>query len=278
MRLVLAISILAASATAAQAAEDRYGPPPVAVTAVAAVATAGYGLPGARPSAAAPAPYAGRMLGWSGKVAPPAAPVFAPAPAVSAAPMTQPTPQPIVAASATPQRGVQPSLYPSTYRAMPTGGGRTATPQAPLPTSLYDRPAAAAAPAPQPAPAYQPPAPQAQPQLQASAPLPPSPSAPSAPAPTSTAKAGWSPPKYYSVHRQFGETPDRIQIPPPTSYWVDRAGVAPDPATAGAASAPDDYPVGGVGNEPEEERPIKERIRTTNADGTVTTTTKRAAR
>lgn len=288
MRLVLVISVLAASATVAQAAEDRYGPPPVAATAVMTAASYGARTAPTGPGVAA-APYAGRMLGWSGKASPAAPPpVFVPQTA------PQPAPRPVAAAVVTPapappapRGGVQPSLYPSTYRAMPTGaavGAVRPAAQPPLPTSLYDRPAptaqtppvpqaARAVPTPTPAPVVTPP------RAQAAATLPPAPSAVRAPAPTPTtgAKAGWSPPKYYSVHRQFGEAPDPITIPPPTSYWVDRVA-AQAPAAGETASAPDDYPVGGVGNEPEDDRPAVTRVRTVQADGSVKTTIKRADR
>lgn len=252
MRSVLVIAVLTASAGVAHAAEDRYGTPPVARP---ALTSAPAGAGGYAPTAAGP--YAGRMLGWSGKAAPPlppipqAVPQVVPQPAVATAPVSRPG-------------GVQSRLYPSMSRPMPSAGAPSVA--APLPTSLYDRPAPAQ--------------PLSAPQIQAAA-LPPSPSAPRPPAPVAAAQAGWSQPKYYSVHRQFGETPDPIPIPPPASYWVDRAGVTPQPATgadaSGSATAPMDEFPGGVGADPDEDRPTERKVRTTNADGTVTTTTKRAA-
>ncbi len=203
MRLVLALSILAAGAVSAQAAEDRYGPPRARSTMEPAQA-------GALPASAAP--YTGQMLSWSGKTAgqaPQASPVTA----------TPVMPQPIAAwagpAAAAP--GPRATAYPS-----------MSAPQRTLPTSLYDRPAAAPAAA---APRYEPPArPQAA--------LPPSPSAPvRAPGDAGRSKA-------YSVLREFGGVPDPIDIPPPTSYWATRPETAPvDAALADLA------PGGGVGSD-----------------------------
>ncbi len=233
MRLALVIALLAsASATVAHAAEDRYGPPraqPVAVPAA-------YAAPAA---AGVAAPYGGPMLSWGGKTAlAPAA-----APMVQAAPAYQPV-QP------------QPAAYtPSGWRDVTPGAAapRAAVPApapaprpvaaAPLPTSLYDRPAPAA-PQPRPAPRAQAPLP-VQPQPQplareqaAAAALPPSPAAPRA---LAAAQPGGTSARAYSVVREFGGTPDPIDIPPPTSYWATRPGaLAPMP---GEAPEPDAKPV-----------------------------------
>jgi hypothetical protein len=213
MRLLLAIPILAFSATCAQAAEDRYGPPRAAP--VAAGAPAVSALPGSA------APYSGALLSWSGKSAAPAAtPTAAPVPA---------TPQPIAAwaraAGPGQSRSVAypsmtaPASYGPTQPPAPTPAPRAA---APLPTSLYDR----ATPAP------------AAPQAQAA--LPPSPSA-RGPAPLPTADDA-SRARAYSVVREFGGVPDPISIPPPTSYWATRPGMAPVDEVPAASG-------GGVGGE-----------------------------
>ncbi|MDP2260699.1 MAG: hypothetical protein Q8J89_13390 [Caulobacter sp.] len=225
MRLVLAITILAAGAVTAQAAEDRYGPPR------ARPVTAPASQPGALPASAAP--YSGQMLSWSGKT-----PGQAPQPSpVVAAPVM---PQPIAAwagpAAAAP--GPRAASYPSLTAPAPMAAAyapapRPVAPQTALPTSLYDRPASApiaAAPAP-PAPRYEPPA-----RRQAVLAPP-----PSAPAPVrAPSDAGRS--KAYSVLREFGGVPDPIDIPPPTSYWATRPGTAPVDAVEA-----DFAPGGGVG-------------------------------
>lgn len=192
MRLVLALSIFAASALGAHAAEDRYGPPRVRTSAPAG--------PQTTPTGAMPAsgsPYAGQMLSWGGK-----APEQTPQQTlVASAPQTPQMPQ-AVSPWAGPAVGSQrPLVYPSTAApvqtpmpvayapppaARPVAPPPTPVAAQPLPTSLYDRapapapsqaPAQAAAPTPyQPPvyarPAYQPPAPQAPPQAQAQAPVP----------------------------------------------------------------------------------------------------------
>ncbi len=220
MRLVLALSILAAGAVSAQAAEDRYGPPRARSTMEPAQA-------GALPASAAP--YTGQMLSWSGKT-PGQAPQASP---VTAAPVM---PQPIAAwagpaAAAAP--GPRAAAYPSMSARAPITAAyapapQPVAPQRALPTSLYDRPAAAPAAA---APRYEPPArPQAA--------LPPSPSAPvRAPGDAGRSKA-------YSVLREFGGVPDPIDIPPPTSYWATR----PETAPVDAVEA-DLAPSGGVGSD-----------------------------
>jgi hypothetical protein len=123
MRIVLAISALAASAVGAHAAEDRYGPPGVAA-----------------PSAAT-RPYAGPMLTWGGKT---------PAPAPQAAGPAAPARPEILAGGL-----YRPGALPAVPAARPSPAAWTAPPQAPQ--SLYDRAAPQAAgalpPPPGPAPA-----------------------------------------------------------------------------------------------------------------------------
>lgn len=217
MRLVLALSILAAGAVSAQAAEDRYGPP--------RARSATPAQAGALPASAAP--YAGQMLSWSGKT-----PGETPQATPAAAPVM---PQPIAAwagpSAATP--GPRAAVYPSMTAPAPVAAAyapapQPVAPQRALPTSLYDRPAAAPAAA---APRYEPPArPQAA--------LPPSPSAPvRAPGDAGRSKA-------YSVLREFGGVPDPIDIPPPTSYWATRPETAPVDAVE-----TDLAPGGGVGSD-----------------------------
>ncbi len=258
MRLVLALSILAAGAVSAHAAEDRYGPPRAAVA-----TSAGPQATGALPASGAP--YGGQMLSWSGKTPGPA-----PTPAVASAPAL---PQPIApwaGQAPTPQRVSYPSIAAPVQPApqpafVPQAPARQAAAPQPLPTSLYDRPAAPPAqayapppvqqpvqqPSPQPArqavvqPTLQPlPAPQ-QPTQPYQAPrgqaasLPPPPSTPT----RMTAGPEDARPRAYSVLREFGGTPDPINIPPPTSYWATRPETAPPPEDASA-----DFDVaGGVG-------------------------------
>ena len=83
-----------------------------------------------------------------------------------------------------------------------------------LPTSLYDAPAA------QPA--------------QPSPPVPTLPSPPSPPPLAGSPSYGYSPPRSYSVVREWGGTPDRIPTPPAASQFSGRE-VALDPNTLGAA-------------------------------------------
>ncbi|MCE3289434.1 MAG: hypothetical protein K0R83_1446 [Caulobacter sp.] len=207
---------------AALAAEDRYGPsrsPAIAPIAAATVAP---------PAVVPPTDYRGRLLTWSGK---PAAPVAAP---VAAAP----APVPVVATPAPPPR-----LYAS-----------RAPEPARLPTSLYDAPAPApvvqpalppapvaaappiTVPPPVAAPVVAPPAPTPPavwPQAVAAPSLPPPPSAPPA---AGAPNYGYSPPRAYSVVREWGGTPDRIPSPPQAFSGRE---VALDPLTLGAPQQPD---------------------------------------
>ena len=229
MRLVLALSIVAVSAASAHAAEDRYGPPR------AASSSAGPQVASALPASSAP--YSGQMLSWSGK-APGQAPM---APAASGPALPQPI-APWAGQAPTPQRVSYPSIAAPVQRApqpafIPQAPQRQAAAPQPLPTSLYDRPAA-------PAPVAAAPVPQPQ------SPYPPSGGQAAPPPPPSVTARVRSPdeasPRAYSVLREFGGTPDPINIPPPTSYWATRPETAPPPESADEAAA-DFGPAGGVG-------------------------------
>ena len=137
MRFVLAITILTVSATAAQAAEDRYGP-----TRDRSRAASGQGVA---------APYTGPMLTWTGKTPAPMAASAAPAMPQAVAPWAGPV------AAVTGQRAAP---YPSMAAQAPIATDYGPAPQIGqpnLPNSLYDRPAVppmAAAPS-TPAPRYE---------------------------------------------------------------------------------------------------------------------------
>ena len=195
MRLVLAIALLAASVVNANAAEDRYGPRQAAVTLTSPAAQ----------------PYAGSLLGWSGK---------------SAAPAPQ---------AAQPAAPVRPALMSGgLYRSAPPPQGPAVAPAATgyapaAPPSLYSRPTS-------PAPADR---------------LPPPPS------PT-TVQGGLyanSGPRFYSVHRPYGETPDPIPAVPAGERMAYRpeASLAGEVALSGVGDgvrdpgAPSDEGMAGVG-------------------------------
>ncbi|MBI5941195.1 MAG: hypothetical protein HY859_12275, partial [Caulobacterales bacterium] len=112
MRLVLAIALLAASVVSANAAEDRYGPRQAAAP-VASALTSPAGQP-----------YAGSMLGWSGKSAAPAPQTAQPAAPVRPALMAGG-----LYRSAPPPQAPAPTAAPA-----PTSYASAA------PTSLYSRP------------------------------------------------------------------------------------------------------------------------------------------
>ena len=184
MRLVLAIAVLASSAVSAHAGEDRYGPARATVTPDAARSTA--------------LPYAGKMLGWSGKTAAP-----------TAAAGTRP-----------PEPGRPELMRGGLYRPAP-------------PSSA---PAAMAAPARPAASAPAPYAPQAAPQSLYSAPAPRAAAAALPPPPSATVTQGGlyasAGPRFYSVHRPYGETPDPIPATPPTAS----AAYRPEASLAGAVA------------------------------------------
>lgn len=179
--------------------------------------------PAAAPAtvATAVAPYAGAYLGWTGKMAP-----AAPQPAQASAP-------------------VRPAQMP---------GGLYRAPQAPMapsPASYAPAPAGYAAPPAAPQSLYSQPAPQAVRDT-----LPPPPSATA----TQGAYYASSGPRFYSVHRPYGEAPDPIPAPPPG----DRMAYRPEASLAGAVALSgvgdgvrkddaDDGGMAGVGAEDEAE-------------------------
>ena len=208
--LALLVGANAAPAAAQGVTQDRYGPPRPQVNASAAA-------PSEDPAMA----YGGPMLGWAGKRVPqvasspeaemaPARPepmalarqfAYAQPPAPTAAPRAAP-----------PAPQFQPGYEPVTGGALPPVSDRApdllgGPPAAPLPTSIYDQAAAA------------PPAPQAQPQYQHPAPSPaevPRQIAQSAPLPA--ARPGGV--QLYSLHREYGLTPDAIPAPPQGPNYI----------------------------------------------------------
>lgn len=169
MRLSLALlaTIACAQTAAAQTVEDRYGPPRTVARAEADT--------GSAQRVATLSPYAGRMLNWSGKLAPQTPPTpeagFEPQPVPQAAPQpVAPTP---VAATPAPRPVVAPPARPVAVQAH----------AAPLPDSLYAAPPPAA------------PAPQ---RMAAAA------TRPATPASTGSNS------RLYSVHREYGLSPDAI--------------------------------------------------------------------
>lgn len=166
MRLVFALVLLTVSATGARADEDRYGP----------AATAAQGAPGGRSQG-----YAGPMLGWSGKVAPPTAQ----GQAGNLPPRPQMLPGGLYRRNPPPAGGPAPVLVaPAAYRPAPAPG-----PQAPLaPQSLYDHPVGAQA---------------------DTLPPPPATALPARGNPYAASGA-----RFYSVHRAFGDQPDPITATP----------------------------------------------------------------
>lgn len=211
--LTLLVAASAAPAMAQGVTQDRYGPPQPWTDSPQAASAQG-------PDAA----YAGPMLGWAGKRAPqgstaddaamaPQRPepmalsrqfAYAQPPAARAAPPAPPPTQ------------VQPGYEPVMRGALPPVSDRApdllgGPPAGPLPTSIYDQ--AAAAPLapqsqPQPQPQYQrqaPPAAEAPRQIAQSAPLP-------------AARPGGV--QLYSLHREYGMTPDAIPAPPQGPNYI----------------------------------------------------------
>jgi hypothetical protein len=196
MRLLITLAVLAVSATSAHAGEDRYG---------SRRASAGMDAAG-RP---APLPYSGPMLSWSGKAAAPA-----------------------IASTATRQQSpARPDLMSGgLYRGAPAP--RSPLAMAPAPTPAGPRAMTAA-----PAGYAGPPAQQTAPQSLYSAPAPRAAAAsPPPPPPSATmvqgglyASAG---PRFYSVHRPYGETPDPIPATPAGAATAYR----PEASLAGAVA------------------------------------------
>jgi hypothetical protein len=187
LALVLAVALSSATAATAQVVQDRYGPPRTAALA-----------PGSQPfmTASLTRPYAGPILKWANKRAP------EPAPAAAA-----PPPAPVAAVQA------------------PAPVATPAPPPAPVaaPDNRYaNRPARIARPlTPPPAPPLPaPPAPIAS--LPATSRPEPSPIQPirqAAAAPT-PARPGGAPPRYYSLHREYGLAPDSLPAPPTHPRYV----------------------------------------------------------
>lgn len=162
----------------------------------------------ARGNAAGAAPYAGPMLTWSGKAPPP---VPQTPPSMVAGPPTmlpgglyRPT-----AASPAPMTRVPAVQTPMVQAPTPRPGAAYAgvAPGA-APQSLYSRPVTGA-----PAP------------VAALAP-------PPGPVPALGGLYATNAPRFYSVHRAYGETPDPIPMPPPG----DRAAFRPEASLAGAVA------------------------------------------
>lgn len=152
----------------------------------------------AAPAMRAPTDYRGRTLSWASKSA--------------------------VAAQADPPAAAAP---PQVFASRGPG-------PAPLPTSLYDTPAPAIATP----PAYSPTPAPVQPTAAWPQPAQPSLPPPSTPPLAGAPGYGYSPPRSYSVVREWGGTPDRIPTPPAASQFSGRE-VALDPNTLGAAAQPD---------------------------------------
>ncbi|MDO8410410.1 MAG: hypothetical protein Q7S93_10160 [Phenylobacterium sp.] len=203
--LALLVGAHAAPAAAQGLPQDRYGPPQPWTDS-----------PQAASARSADVAYAGPMLGWAGKRSPQGPPAndaataperpepmalsrqFAYAQPPAQAPRAAPPP-PV-------QPGYEPvlrgALAPVSDRAPDLLGG---PPAGPLPTSIYDQAAAAPA-APQPQYQQQAPAPAEAPrQFAQSAPLP-------------AARPGGS--QLYSLHREYGMTPDAIPAPPQGQNYI----------------------------------------------------------
>jgi hypothetical protein len=194
MRLLFAITLLAVSATGAQAGEDRYG---------SRRAPAGADAAG-RP---APLPYSGPMLTWSGKTA---------APAIASAAPRQQLP-------------ARPDMMSGLYRGALAPHSPIAMAPAPAPAAPRVITGASAGYA-------GPTAQQAAPQSLYSAPAPRAAAASLPPPPSATmvqggiyASAG---PRFYSVHRLYGETPDPIPAAPAGAATAYR----PEASLAGAVA------------------------------------------
>lgn len=219
MRLVLAFAAVLASSTAAtaQVVQDRYGPPRAVASAAA---------PGTR-TAALGAPYGGRMLNWTGRLQ---APVEAARPAPPPAPATVVRPRPaepgdnLYATPAAPPPRAEPPApprQPVALRRLAPPPPRSVAVQPP-PAPPRDSRDAAPEPSPVAAPARadapiepQRPLVRAEPAPRQAA------TAPAAPTPPPVAqRPGQAPPRLYSLHRQYGMTPDLIPPQPSAPRYV----------------------------------------------------------
>lgn len=193
----------AAAASAQTVVQDRYGPPP-----------AGSALQALQAQPAASA-YGGRMLGWTGKRSPAPAETTHSAPA-RPEPMAlarQFIPQAAAPAAPRPTTSVQPGYEPVLRAALQPAAGPApdllgGPPSAPLPTSIYG-PAAAPPQAPPP------------PQTYAQA--------------TPVPRPGGS--QLYSLHREYGLTPDAIPAPPAGDNFI-LVGPPDAPASQGDGDEP----------------------------------------
>jgi hypothetical protein len=238
MRLVLAalFALAGASAASAQVVQDRYGPPRRQAPAPASGRTMTMASLGA-------GAYDGRLLGWAGKAAPTPHPLQpaelarpAEAAARGAAPFTpaftpQPMPQPARAAAwpQAPERPVAQRPVPERPVQVATRSAAPFTPAFDPPVRAQPAPAPAAqraAPTQAEAPAH-PAGPQPAPARTAYA-LAGGPPDEQAPAPAAPPRVG-SAPRFYSLHREYGRTPDAI--PPQAS--------APRYVLIGPPDAPD---------------------------------------
>lgn len=198
----------AAAASAQTAVQDRYGPPPAAAIRHSAPASQGA------------EPYGGQMLGWAGKrdPAPAQGSAFAPArpEPMALARQFAPPPQAYApqAPAPRPTPSVQPGYEPVLRSALPPAAGPApellgGPPPASLPTSIYGQAAAA-------------------------------PAAP-APAPRTYAQASAAPrpggSQLYSLHREYGMTPDAIPAPPVGDNYI-LVGPPDAPAVAGDEEEP----------------------------------------
>jgi hypothetical protein len=203
LALTTSLSLASAAAASAQTmVQDRYGPPPAAAAYQAQQGVSAYGGP---------------MLGWAGK--------RSPAPAQTAHP-SQTRPEPLALArqfasqapaapapTPRPTPSVQPGDEPVLRAALPPAADPApdllgGPPAGPLPTSLYGQ-AAAAPPSPAPARTY----------AQASA----------APRPGGS--------QLYSLHREYGMTPDAIPAPPAGGNYI-LVGPPDAPVTQGDGDDP----------------------------------------
>lgn len=168
-----------------------------------------YGSTVAAPRGAAAAvavPYSGPLLSWSGKAAPaaPQAPTSVVAPPTMIPgglyrPALAPQAPPLQAPRAQPPAAQPAPAYASAW-----------TPPAAAPQSLYSRPVPAG-PTPAPTAALAP---------------------PPGPTPALGGLYATNAPRFYSVHRPYGETPDPIPMPPAG----DRAAFRPEASLAGAVA------------------------------------------
>ncbi|HZK99096.1 MAG TPA: hypothetical protein VFC47_04275 [Caulobacteraceae bacterium] len=185
MRFASILILTAVAAAGAAAAEDRYGPEP-----------AGQSADMAQSGSGATAPYHGAFLSWAGKA--PARTLDEPPPyARPVAPVAYAPPAAEMASRYERPEAPAADAYVPIARAYPS-------PQAPA-----SPPARRSRPSPPPEPASPPPPPERSETARA---------APSSPMVVATGPAAGGPAapvraRYYSLHREYGDTPDRISMP-----------------------------------------------------------------